>query len=148
MQNSLSIIVKIYSTFRTITSFIWIQLSENISTPNRLIGTVQIFIRMQGMFDKIFRNISSLNKNTKICFIKSIYRNMSALNKSTNICFINISSLNKNTKICFIKSMNRYISSNQTKFTKVGRREAAAARLGLNKRKKKKEKLDIEEVLF
>ena len=29
---------------------------------------------------------------------------------------------------------------------KVGRREAAAERLGLNKRKKKKEKLDIEEV--
>jgi len=29
----------------------------------------------------------------------------------------------------------------------VGRREAAAARLGLNKRKKKKEKLDIEEVI-
>ena len=62
------------------------------------------------MFDKIFRNISSLR-----LFIKSLYKN---------------------------------ISSNQAKYLKVGRREAAAARLGLNKRKKKKEKLDIEEVLF
>ena len=32
------------------------------------------------------------------------------------------------------------------KYFKVGRREAAAARLGLTKRKKKKDKLDIEEV--
>ena len=33
-------------------------------------------------------------------------------------------------------------------YSKVGRREAAAARLGLSKRKKKKEKLDIEEVFY
>ena len=34
------------------------------------------------------------------------------------------------------------------RYSKVGRREAAAARLGLTKRKKKKEKLDIEEVFY
>ena len=50
------------------------------------------------------------------------------------------------TQISVTKSSE--IFAHQMKYTKVGRREAAASRLGLNKRKKKKEKLDIEEVLF
>ena len=48
----------------------------------------------------------------------------------------------------FLSNLCTEICPHQAKYLKVGRREAAAARLELNKRKKKKEKLDIEEVPF
>ena len=50
--------------------------------------------------------------------------------------------------LIFQKIIYQNISGHLISYSKVGRREAAAARLGLSKRKKKKEKLDIEEVFY
>lgn len=52
------------------------------------------------------------------------------------------------SSLMFLSNLCTEICPHQAKYLKVGRREAAAARLELNKRKKKKEKLDIEEVPF